>query len=67
MIKALMYILLVTWPKLAKYKRFKGLGTPLPIGRGIVLSCYIELVLLAVICLAAVILMTTGLLVTFTT
>lgn len=67
MIKALMYILLVTWPKLAKCKRFKGVDRPLPIGRGIVLSCYIELVLLALICLAAVILITAGLLVTFTT
>ena len=64
MIKALMYILLITWPRLAKHKRFKGVDTPLPVGKGIFISCYIELILLGVICVASVILVTAGLLAT---
>ncbi len=65
MIKALMYMLLIAWPQLAKYKRFKKLNRPLPVGKGIIVMCYIELTFLGVISLGAVTLMTTGLLVTF--
>lgn len=60
MLKTVGYILLVTFPKLAKWKRFKGFSGTLPVGKSLIVLCYIELVLLFMVMLTAVIMMTAG-------
>ncbi|MGD8177439.1 hypothetical protein [Marinimicrobium sp. ARAG 43.8] len=61
-LKTVGYILLVTSPKMAKWKRFKGFSGTLPVGKSLIVLCYIELVLLFMVMLIAIVMMTTGLL-----
>lgn len=59
-LKTVGYVLLVTCPRMAKWKRFKGFNGTLPLGRFLVVLCYIELILLVLLILIAVVMMTTG-------
>lgn len=42
LVKAFQYIGLVAWPSMAKKRRFKGLETPLPIGKGLRATCIFQ-------------------------
>lgn len=59
-LKTMAYILLVTCPKLAKWKRFKGFNEALPLAWFLVVLCYIELMLLVLLMLVAIVIITTG-------
>lgn len=51
------YIMLITCPKAAKWKRFKGFDKEVPVGKPLVVLSYIEVVLLASMLLSLVLLM----------
>ncbi|WP_347332233.1 hypothetical protein [Marinimicrobium locisalis] len=54
LVKAINYIYLVAWPTMAKKRRFKGLETPLPIGKGLRATCIIQFSLMIIGTLAGI-------------
>ncbi|UZJ42927.1 hypothetical protein OOT55_09700 [Marinimicrobium sp. C6131] len=55
------YIMLITCPKAAKWKRFKGFDKSVPVGKPLVVLSYIEVALLTTMILALFLLMVSAL------
>lgn len=57
MVKTLGYMMLIACPKLAKWKRFKGVGEALPVEKPLIALCYAELVMLVSLIVTSVLLL----------
>lgn len=60
-LKTVGYIMLITCPKAAKWKRFKGFDEDVPVGKPLVVLSHIEVALLAAVLLSSVLFMTSAL------